>query len=214
VIALAVVAALALILTNPAPVVEGSYVTVEPEEWPLEDGKALGPEDAAVVVQEFSDFQCPYCRQFESSVMDRIVADYIPSGQVRFEYKHYIVIDANVGGNESRRAAEASECAAEQGRFWDFNNMVFANQQGEGTGAYSDARLRKFAEELSLDTEAFNSCFNSRQYADQVNVDQNLGRQLGVTGTPTLFVNGVRVANPLDYEQVRAAIDEALSSSS
>jgi protein-disulfide isomerase len=203
-----------LILSNPAPVAEGSYVTVEPKEWPQEDGKALGPADAPVVVQEFSDFQCPYCRQFHDSILNPLIDQYIDSGQVRFEYHHYIVIDGNVGGNESRRSAEASECASEQGRFWDYHDMLFANQQGEGAGGFSDARLRAFAGALDLDTDAFDSCFNARRFSRSVTSDESLGRQLGVTGTPALFVNGVRVANPLNYSQVQTAIDEALGTAS
>jgi protein-disulfide isomerase len=212
VVLLAVVAVAVLIFSNNTPVAEGSYVTVEPKEWPQADGKALGPADAPVVVREFSDFQCPYCRQFHQSIQDTIVDEYVSTGQVRFEYRHFIVIDGNVGGNESRQAAEASECAAEQGKFWDYHKMLFANQQGEGVGSYTDARLKQFAAAIGLDTDEFNSCYNSNRNANNITNDELMARQLQVSGTPALFVNNKKVANPLDPAQVKAAIDEALNS--
>lgn len=212
VVLLAVVVVVALIAADSRPVDAGSYVTVEKQEWPMADGKALGAADAPVVVREFSDFQCPYCRQFHANIQDRLVEEYVTSGKVRFEYQHYIVIDGNVGGTESRNAAQASECAAEQGAFWDYKNMLFANQRGEGTGAFTDPRLKAFAEALGLDSQKFNSCLNSSRAANNVTADEARGRALGVRGTPALYVNDQPVQNPLDYASVKAAIDAALAS--
>src|SRR5690606_38182566 len=140
------------------------------------NGKALGPEDAPVVVRDFSDFQCPFCRQFATGVKDQIIEQFVSTGQVRFEYRHFIVIDANTGGSDSRRAAEASECAAEQNRFWDYHEMLYANQRGEGAGAFTNPRLKAFAEAISLDTEQFDSCLDSRKYRRVVEDDEKLAR--------------------------------------
>ncbi len=143
--------------------------------------------------------------------MRQIKDTYIATGQsVRLEYRHYIVIDGNVGGNESRRAAEASECAAEQGKFWEYQAIVFANHTGEAVGTYPDRKLKAFAETIGLDTAAFNTCFDTGRYAREVTSDEALGRQLGVNSTPTVFVNGVRVNNPLDFNEISALIDAAL----
>lgn len=116
-----------------------------------------------------------------------------------------------MGGSESRRAAEASECAREQGEFWNYHALVFANQQGEGQGAFSDRRLKAFAETLGLDTQAFNTCFDSGRYAGDVQADEQLGRSLGVSGTPTVFVNGQRVQNPLDFGEFQRMIEAELA---
>ena len=207
-----VVAALAvtawLVYQNTRPI--GDIVSIEKREWPMADGKALGPADAPIVIQEFSDFQCPFCGQFATTLHERLVDEYIPTGQVRFEHYHYIVVDNNVGGNESRRAAEASECANEQGEFWNYYHMVFANQEGEGRGAFSDRRLKAFAADLGLDTAAFDACFDSRRFASAVQADERLGAQMGVRGTPTIFINGVQVQNPLNYAEIQQMIASQL----
>ncbi len=123
----------------------------------------------------------------------QLIDQFVSTGQVRFEYHHYIVIDGNVGGNESRRAAEASECASEQNQFWNYNKILFTNQRGEHVGSFTDKRLKAFAETIGLDTGAFNRCFDSRRYATAVSTDEATARSLGVTGTPTLFINGQMV---------------------
>lgn len=202
-----------LVTQNRQPVAAGSFVTIEPKEYPMESGKALGPEDAPVVIRDFSDFQCPYCRQFATSVKDQIIDQFVSTGQVRLEYHHFIVIDGNVGGQESRRAAEASECAAEQNRFWDYHDMLYANQRGEGAGGFSDARLKAFAEALGLDTGQFNSCFESRKYSRAVQDDEKLAQNYRLRGTPSILVNDQLVENPLNFSLVVAAITAALAES-
>jgi len=116
-----------------------------------------------------------------------------------------------VGGSESRRAAEASECANEQGEFWSFHKMVFANQDGEGKGAFSDRRLKAFAETLGLDTQAFNQCFDSGRYSQNVRSDERLARSLGVSSTPSIFVNGRFVEGAANYDVLRQTIELALA---
>lgn len=190
----------------------GEVVSIEKEVLPYTDGKALGPAEAPVVVQKFSDFQCPYCRRFATGVERQLIEQYVSAGTVRFEYHHYIVVDGNVGGSESRRSAEASECANEQGEFWNYHALLFANQQGEGLGAFSDWRLKAFAEVVKLDTVRFNTCLDSGRYASDVLADEQLARSLGVQGTPTVFVNETLVQNPLDFTELQALIQAALAS--
>jgi len=118
-----------------------------------------------------------------------------------------------VGGSESRRAAEASECANEQGEFWNYHALLFANQQGEGRGAFSDRRLKAFAEALGLDSRQFDACFDSGRYAADVQADEQLARSLGISGTPAVFVNGARVENPLEFAELQARIEAELARS-
>lgn len=136
----------------------------------------------------------------------QLIDEYVATGKVRFEYHHYIVVDSIVGGNESQRAAEASECANEQGEFWNYHKMLFANWNGEGEGAFVDRRLKVFAETLGLDTQKFNQCFDSARHAGKVRADTRLGQSLGVTGTPTVFVNGQKV----ETSQLFSVIDALL----
>ncbi len=173
-------------------------------------GKAIGPADARVVVREFADFQCPYCGVFATGETQKMIIDqYAKPGLIRFEYHHDIVVDGNVGGNESRYAAEASECANAQGKFWEYHDYVFAHQKGEGEGAFSNDNLKAFAAAVGLDTAKFNTCFDSHQYANAVRQDEALAKSFGVNQTPTLFVNNQQV-NALSLTDIKAAIDAAL----
>lgn len=210
VVVVATLAVIILVVANQPEAPVGDITTIEPGTWPQADGKALGPADAKVVVTEFADFQCPYCRIYNETIQPQIIADYVTTGKIRYEYRHFIVIDGNVGGTESRRAAEATECALQQDRFWDFHEILFANQAGEGEGAFANNRIKAFAESLGLDMNQFNSCFDGRKTQNQVTIDEAQARTFGVNGTPSLFVNGKKVDNPIDYPTIKAAIDAAL----
>ncbi len=188
---LAVLVAAYLIWPTLQPV--GEITPISTAEYALADGSALGPADAPVQIQIFSDFQCPFCNQFAQTVEKQIIEAYGDSGQVRVDYLHYLIIDRNVGGNESQQAAEASECAGQQGQFWNYHEILFTNQRGEGQGAFADKRLVAMAEAIGLDMTAFNTCFNSSATAGLVSADEALATSLGVRGTPTIFVNGARV---------------------
>ncbi len=214
IISVVAVAALALIgfsiyINRPQPA--GEIVKITKTAYPFVEGKTMGAAEATVVIQEFADFQCPFCGKFSQTVEKQLIDEFIATGQARLEYHHFIVVDRNVGGQESRRAAQASECAAEQGDFWNYHALVFANQKGEGDGAFSDVRLKAFAAELGLDTGKFNTCFDVGRYANAVMADEQLARSLNVSRTPTLFVNGREVENPLDYSEFQRIITAALA---
>lgn len=208
VVVVAVVVVILLIAQNFRPV--GGFITVERQAWPQAEGTVMGPADARVVVSQFADFQCPFCALFNRNVEKQIIDQYVKTGKIRYEYHHLIVIDSNVGGTESRQAALAAECAAKQNAFWDYHNLLYANQQGEGSGTYSDTRLKTFAGSLGLDAAQFNTCLDGKEYQSKITSDAALARTLSVTSTPSLFVNNQRVSNPQDWGTVKAAIDAAL----
>jgi protein-disulfide isomerase len=164
--------------------------------------------------QEFADFQCPYCLQFHNTIEGPLVHQYVKTGKVRFEYHHFVIIDSRTGGHESESAAEASECANAQGKFWPYHDMLFANQGAEGSGAFSNAHLTEFATTLGLDLKAFNQCFSSGQYGPTVQADVVKGLGLGVQGTPTIFINGVEASDPFDLSGLKTMIDTALAKAS
>jgi protein-disulfide isomerase len=101
----------------------------------------------------------------------------------------------------------------EQGHFWDYHDILFANQSGENQGSFNDKRLQAFAESLGLDMTAFNKCFNANTYSTQIQDDFQIGQNYGVTGTPTVFLNGTLVTpgQVPTYDQLKAAIDAALA---
>jgi protein-disulfide isomerase len=193
---------------NSRPVAANSYTTVPTQTWPGADGKAIGAAAGAkVLVQEFADFQCPICGEYFHGVEPQIIKDYVDTGKIRYEFHHFIVIDLNTGGVESQHAAEASECANEQNHFWDYHNMLYTNQGSEGGGAFADNRLKAFAAALGLDSQKFNSCFEAHKYSSVVAADVAQGTSMGVSGTPTLFINGIMVSNPLDYTAIKQQLD-------
>lgn len=115
-------------------------------------------------------------------------------------------------GPESLWSAEASECAAEQDAFWAYHDFLYENQNGENRGAFSKDNLKLFAEQLGLDTEKFNQCLDSGKYAEVVEKENELARQLGVQSTPSFVINGTPVIGAQPFENFQQVIEAALSS--
>lgn len=167
--------------------------------------RSKGAATAQVVVEEYADFQCPACRRFFESSARQLEEEYVRTGKVKFVFRHYAFL-----GQESRWAAEAAECANEQGRFWDYYEKLFTKQGGENVGVFGKQNLQRFAAELGLDTASFNQCLTSGKYTESVLRDINEGGSKGVRGTPTLFVNGRFVERGSDYAVLRQAVEAAL----
>ena len=167
--------------------------------------KSKGDPDAPVTVVEYGDFQCPFFRLFATDAERRLDDEYVETGKVRFVFRNMAFI-----GQESQWAAEAAECANEQGRFWTYYDKLFEEQAGENVGAYSKENLKRFALELELDSEEFNQCLDSEKYAGKVREETEAAREEGVRGTPALLVDGQLVEGGADYEVLRSYIDAAL----
>jgi len=195
-----------------APV--GEIIEITPLERPMVDGTALGDPNAPVLIEVWEDFQCPACRSYSEDIEPRIIENYIATGKVRYVFRQYPFLDDRVASKESDQAANASMCASEQGRFWDYHDILFANWNSENAGAFTDKRLVAFAETLNLDMGEFNRCFNENKYKDQIDQDLVAGQQAGVTGTPSVFVNGQQLTPGFipSYEQVAQAVDAILGS--
>ncbi len=165
-----------------------------------------GAADAAVVVTEFSDFECPYCKTFAQTTQRQLEDEYVKTGQVRFEYKHFPLPQHNPSATF---AALAAECAADQGKFWEMQQYLFQEAGKQGTNTFTQTRLKAMAEALELNTGDFNQCLSNQEHAKTVQDNIREGQQLVVTGTPTIYVNGKKVENP-SYAEIKAAIDAAL----
>ncbi len=163
----------------------------------------LGEEDAPVTVIEYSDFECPYCANFWSGTLPSIKSEYVDTGMVKFAYRHFpLSFHAN-----AQNAAEASECAGDQGMFWEYHDKLYENQN------YLDIEsLKQYAIDLELDTEEFNDCLESGKYTEKVNDDMASGAQYGVSGTPATFVNGILVTGAQPFSSFQAIIEAELSS--
>jgi len=166
----------------------------------LAQGKSpsFGPADAKVTVVEFSDFQCPYCSR-AASVVDQVKEKY--SDRVHFVFRQFpLPMHENARG-----AAEAALAANAQGKFWQFHDKLFKNQS-----QLTRAGLEGFAKEAGLNVDEFKKALDGKAYAADVDADMKLGESVAVEGTPTMFINGARVANPTSFETVSAQIDSAL----
>jgi protein-disulfide isomerase len=176
-------------------------VEVKSNPRPMADFDSMGDKNAKVKVEEFSDFQCPYCKQFATEMEAAYVKQYVETGKVHWKFITYSFI-----GEESVKAAEAAYCAADQGKFWEYHDLLFANQNGENQGVYTQEFVLQMAKELSLDIATFQTCIDYGTYAQKVTDNMNYGQSKGVNGTPYFLVNDKLV----DSGNLEAAIEEAL----
>lgn len=205
VIAVAVIALIVLNNQTQAKVAAPPATSDVPAE--LVSRTVKGSPDAKVVVTIFSDFECPACKSFAEGTELRLDDEYIKTGKILFEYKHFPLPQHEPSATA---AANASECAADQGKFWEMHNYLFQEQGKQGeANTFTQGRLRTMAEVMGLDTGKFNDCLSRQTHAKVVRDDVNEGRQLFVNATPTIFVNGQKVANPT-YDGLKAAIEAAL----
>ena len=158
-------------------------------EVALGDDPRLGPDDAPITIVEFSDFNCPFCRAWHQQTFPGLLQAF--PDQILFVYKDFPVVG---GGTIGEGAAQASNCAAEQDGYWEYHDALFSGQYGLDRGGLEQAALQS-----GLDGEALLSCLDSGRYADEVQEDLRYGAGLGVTGTPTFFINGIPMvgAQPL-----------------
>jgi len=173
-----------------------------------DDDAFIGNEKAKVTVVEFSDFQCPFCRSFWSGAYQQIKKEYVDTGKIKFVFRDYPLPFHPA----AQVSAEAAECAHEQGKFWEMHDKIFEEQakQGTGTVTYGAAELKKWSSQTGLDSAKFNKCLDSGKYKSEVEKDLADGSSYGVSGTPTLFVNGNPVVGAQPFAVFKAIIDKEL----
>jgi protein-disulfide isomerase len=160
-----------------------------------------GNQDASVALIEYSDFECPYCLR-HNATMEQIYNEY--KDKIKVVFRHFpLSFHEN-----AQKAAEASECAGEQGKFWEMHDKIFAANEA---GTMSVEQWKKYAAELKLNTTQFNSCLDDGKYVNEILREQAAGQAAGVEGTPATFINGQLVSGAVPYEQFKAAIDQALA---
>ena len=178
-------------------------VYLEPFRVPLnnEGAPALGPENAKVTLVEFSDFQCPYCKGF-FPVLKQIEEKY--KDNVRIVYRQYPIASLHP---YAPKAAEASLCAHEQGKFWELHDAMFQEQD-----KLTVKDLKAKATRLGLDQKKFDSCLDTGKFAERVQEDTREGQRSGVTGTPALYINGVSVdGGAVGFDVMQRLLDEELA---
>lgn len=165
------------------------------------DGEPIfGPSVAPVTIVEFSDFQCPFCQRVQST-LKALLKEYPDS--VRLVYRDFPIPQLH---KDAKKAAEAARCAAEQGKFWEYHDLLFANPAKQ-----KETDLKRYAADLKLDNDRFAQCLATGRYAKVVERGMADGKKIGVTGTPAFFVNGIPLVGAQPLEQFKALIDQELS---
>ena len=161
-----------------------------------------GDPNAPVTLVEFGDFNCGYCGKWAKETFPKIDENYIQTGKVRMAYVHYPIL-----GADSMTAAEATECAAEQGKFWEYHNVLFAHQ---GIG-FTKENLVSLAQEQGMDSDALGKCLDN--FSDRMSLEDDirLSQVMGVRGTPAFLVNGIPLAGAYPYENFEQVIEGTLA---
>lgn len=161
-----------------------------------DDDPSFGPEDAPVTIVEFSDFNCTYCTRFATETLPQLQARY--GENIRFVYRDYPIL----GGSEP---AIASNCAHDQGKFWEYHNLLFANQQARSRDMYIS-----FADELGLDADSFAVCLDDQAKVEEMTLDYIDGQSLGIQGTPKFYINSKVISGAQPFDTFTLVIDSEL----
>ena len=162
-------------------------------------GPSKGPEKAPVTIVEFSDFQCPFCSRAAGTVA-QVLENY--PGKVRVVFRNFPL----EFHKQAPKAAEAAMCAQEQGKFWEYHDVLFKNQD-----KLMPEDLKQHAQALGMDMAKFDQCFSSGKYAEVVKKDMEAGQKAGVTGTPAFFINGMMISGAQPIDEFKRLIDAELS---
>jgi protein-disulfide isomerase len=165
------------------------------------DGQpSFGPKNAPITIVEFSDYQCPFCEQWDTQVYAQLLSSY--PGKIRFIY-----MDLPLPMHpEAIPAAEAADCAGAQGAYWKYHDALFSLKYPLGRAAYE-----QYASELGLDTAAFTACLGAHTYLSAVKANASYAASLGLSGTPSFYINGRQLIGALPIGQFTAIIDEELA---
>ncbi len=164
------------------------------------EGPARGPKDAPITIVEFSDFECPYCGAAHDTV-EQVMSTY--AGKVRLVYRQFPLSFHP----HAAKAAEASLCAADQGKFWEYHDVLFKNQK-----KLEPTDLKAHATEVGIDSQKFGQCLDSGDKKKAVDADQQAGLQAGVGGTPAFFINGIFLNGAQPIDEFKKVIDGELAS--
>lgn len=159
-----------------------------------------GPEDAPVTIVEFTDYQCPFCRRHFETTLPLILQDY--GDVVKYVLRNFPIAQLHP---DAERAAQAAECALDQGRFWEYHDLLFRNSSAVDAGS-----LKRYADEIGLDGQSFAACLDSGEKRPVVERDLEDARRLNLRGTPTFFINGHILVGAQPYPVFRAYIEAAL----
>ncbi len=191
---------------------QGAVPTPTPSFYKVGNGHLpiMGKSNAKVTIVEFSDLQCLFCRQFWKDTLPQLKKDYIDKGLVKLAYRQF-PLPAEIHP-AARDLSEASECANDQNKFWEFHDKAFSEQEakGEGTIPVTTDDISNWASQLSLDMTTFSDCFSNKKDAKKVDTDMADGQKVNVSSTPTFYINGQMLVGALPYDSFKTIIDQEL----
>lgn len=199
--------------SNPSIAGVGEFTRITPGAYKNENGMKLGDPNAKVVIDLFEDFKCSACQSYTASIEPRVIAELVDTGMALYVFHNFaFMYTEDSGVSDSTISAHGAMCAAEQNRLWDFKKLVFTNLQFI-VGEFSEDKMVAFADSLELDTSQFKQCIDEKRYQAEIDADLSLGDQMGVSGTPSVFVNGVDVKPGYvpSFEEIKAAVEAALN---
>jgi len=168
---------------------------------------SLGTKGAKVSIVEFADLRCPFCQQFFNNTESQIISTYVNTGKATFSFRQYPFL-----GPSSVVAADAAECANDQGKFWDFHNYLYKNQPSESdTSMFTTDNLTTIAGNLGISTDTFKNCLSNKTDDAKAQADMAEGQKDGVSGTPTVFINGTPIVGAQPYSAFQTIIDQELA---
>jgi protein-disulfide isomerase len=177
----------------------------------LTDGETIGSPDAPVVMEVYSDFQCPACKLFVANQLSGLVNDFVKPGSLRIEARDIVIID-RPGSEESLRLTIGAMCAAEQDRYWQYHDIVFNNQGRENMGDHDAAFIAQVADAAGVDRAAWDACIARDDIAAEVRSQTTTALSSGIDRTPTLIVNGEKIVGVPQYSDLAATIQELAAS--
>ena len=143
----------------------------------------MGNPNASITILEWGDYQCTFCYKFHQNTLDKIKEDFIQTGKVKLVFK-----DFPLNGPDSLLAAEASFCAQDQGKYWQYHDELYKNWGGERTGWVTRESLDNFASTINLNLEDFNKCLDEQKYQNKVKIMHKFGKEIGIDATPSFLV--------------------------
>ncbi len=177
-----------------------------PRPHPEAKANTMGDPQASVKIIEYADFQCPFCVRFWQETEPQIISTYVATGKVVYEYRS---VGAFIGP-DSALAAEAAYCAGDQGKFWEYHDVLFSNWTGENVGDFTPFKLSLYAATVGLDQITLDDCVSQGKYIGRVQQDVTDADASGIKATPSFLINGKLLEGAQPFDVFQQAIESAL----
>ena len=194
-------------ITQPTDQAPSEEILVpDPVRYPNVNANSMGDPGAPVKIIVYSDFQCVYCMQYWDETEIKIIEYYVQTGKAYYEYRSF----GDFLGPASAEAAEAAYCAGDQGKFWEYHDILFINWTGEGSGDFSQDRLEQYADIIDLDVNEFSDCLANGDHESWLERDVANAQADGIRATPSFLINDKLIEGAQPFSVFQSEIEAAL----